>query len=214
LAVIAVACGSPGELDESRFPEPGQTGYADDPAKLGRAGSSGTTGVVPGGSGGTLGGGTGGSGTGGSGTGGSGTGGTGPSGSGAGGTITAGGTGPNPGGTAGQGGSPVSGDCPDDILVLLNRPGAQGGCAGNGCHVPGGQQPDLTSPGVEDRLLNVVSNCQGMPYISAGDSLIEDKIAGNPPACGSPMPLLTANALNAADEQCILDWIDEVAAGN
>ena len=62
--------------------------------------------------------------------------------------------------------------------------------------------------------MDVVSGCQGMPYVSAGDSLIESKIAGDPPACGSPMPLLAENALSAADEQCILDWIDEVAAGN
>jgi hypothetical protein len=178
LALILVACGSPGDLDDQRFPPPGQTGYADDPA-LGASGAAGT-----GGSGGGSGSGTGGS-----------------SGS---------------AGQTGQGGAGVqpSGNCPDDISVLFNRPGPQGGCQGDGCHVPGGQRPDLTSPGVEARLLNVTSSCNGRPYISADYSFMESKLVGNPPDCGGyPMPFLSPAALNAADKQCILDWIDEVAAG-
>jgi hypothetical protein len=198
LGLIVFACGSPGELDETRFPEPGQTGYADDPARLGGSGAGGR--------------GTGGSSTGGSGTGGSGTGG---SGNGTGGTGT-GGTGTGGTSGSGQGGSGAgpSTSCPDDIAVLFNRPGSEGGCEGGACHVPGGQRPDLTSPGVDARLLNVMSSCNGRPYISQNDSFLEDKLVSDAPDCGGyQMPFFMAAALNAADKQCILDWIDDVAAG-
>jgi hypothetical protein len=98
--------------------------------------------------------------------------------------------------------------------VLLNRPGTAGGCGGSGCHVPAGVPPDLTSPGVETRLLNVLSSCNQRPYIGAADSFLEEKLVGTPPACGGlPMPFGTPNALSAADEQCIIAWIDEVAGG-
>jgi hypothetical protein len=186
LGLIIVACGSPGDLDDSQFPAPGQTGYADDPARLGGAGTGGSG--VGGGSGGT-------------------------STVGTGGTSARGGTGGSAG--VGQGGSGVEpAACPDDISELFNRPGTQGGCDGGGCHVAGGQRPDLTSPGVEARLLNVASTCNGRPYISAADSFLEEKLVSAQPDCGGfPMPFSTPAALNAADEQCILDWIDEVAAG-
>jgi hypothetical protein len=182
LGLIFVACGSPGDLDASRFPPPGQTGYADDPAGVGGAaagvtGSSGSSGSL-GGSGG------------------------------------AGGRGV--GGPAGQGGSGTQpgGSCPDDISDLFNRPGSEGGCEASGCHVFGGQRPDLTSPDVAARLLNVMSSCNGRPYISASDSFLEDKLVNRSPDCGGQqMPFFMANALNAADKQCILAWIDEVAAG-
>jgi hypothetical protein len=59
-----------------------------------------------------------------------------------------------------------------------------------------------------------MSTCNGRAYISASDSFLENKLVGTPPDCGGyPMPFLTPAALNAADKQCILDWIDEVAAG-
>jgi hypothetical protein len=212
LGLMLLACGSPGDLDPTRFPPPGQTGYADDPAGMGGAGGvsggSGGAGLSPGGSGasgnGTTGGsaGSGGAGSGAAGSGGLSTGGTASGSAGA--------------GAVGQGGSGTSpaGGCPDNISELLNRPGAQGGCEGSGCHVSGGQRPDLTSPGVEARLLNVMSTCQGRPYISATDSFLEEKLVESSPDCGGQqMPFFMANALNAEDKQCILDWIDEVAAG-
>jgi hypothetical protein len=89
----------------------------------------------------------------------------------------------------------------------------EGGCAGAGCHVTGGTPPDLTSPGVDARVLNVISNCNGRPYVGASDSVIEDKITGNPPECGSPMPLFAETRLSAEDEACILQWIDEISGG-
>lgn len=223
LGLIAFACGSPGELDESRFPELGDTGYPD---RVGAAGAG--TGGPLGGSGGGS---TGGSSTGGSSTGGSA--GLGGSGTGIGGMTPGGGTGGSQGvagaagqsgsagqsggagqaGSTGQGGTGVEPGCPSDILVLLNRPGPMGGCAGGGCHVPGGTPPDLTSPGIEARVLNVASTCQNLPYVGAEGSFIEDKITGAPPTCGAPMPLFAANMLNAADEACIIQWIDDLASG-
>jgi hypothetical protein len=201
LVSFVFACGSPGELDEARFPAPGDTGYPENRAGGGGmpAGSAGSSGLPLGGTGGS---GTGGSGTGGSGTGGSGTGGS----------VAAGGS----AGSTGQGGTASTGSCPDDIAVLFNRPGSEGGCQGTGCHVPGpdGQRPDLTSPDVASRLLNVMSSCNGRPYIGATDSFLENKLVGNPPDCGGyPMPFFMTAALSAADKQCMLEWIDEVAAG-
>jgi hypothetical protein len=189
-ALLALSCGSPGELDRSQFPSIEDTGYA---AVGGAGGVMGTSGA---------GGGVGTGGTGLGGAAGTGTGGTGAAG-GAAGSV----------GTGGSGAQP-SGNCPDDILVLFNRPGNAGGCAGAGCHIPNNTPPDLTSPGVETRLLNVLSSCNQRPYIGAADSFLEEKLVGTPPACGGlQMPFGMANALSAADEQCIIAWIDEVAAG-
>ncbi len=192
-ALIGLSCGSPGELDRSQFPSPEETGYADMGGAGGApVGAGGSGSVLPlGGSGGTGAGGAGGTGS------------TGVGG-------VAGSAGQGAGGTGAQ----PSGNCPDDILVLFNRPGPQGGCAGPGCHIPNGTPPDLTSPGVETRLLNVTSTCNQRPYIGAADSFLEEKLVGSPPACGGlPMPFGTPAALSAEDEQCIIGWIDEVAAG-
>ncbi len=201
LALLASACGAPGTIDETTFPPLGETGYGDSTAGVGgingTAGVSGTGGAGP-------------SGTGGAGV--SGTGGNVPLGSG--GTANTAGSGGSPG-TGGQagGGDGPAGDCPDDIAVLFNRPGSEGGCDGAGCHAPTGLRPDLTSPGVEARLLNIASSCRSRPYISATDSFLANKLVGAPPDCGGyPMPFSTPSALNAADKQCILNWIDEVAA--
>jgi hypothetical protein len=128
-------------------------------------------------------------------------------------------------GAAGSGGMMTAGGCPTDITVLFNRPAAQGGCTqGGGCHEASSAiKPDLVSPGVASRLLNVASTCQrtlsgasvqGRPYISATDSFLEEKLTmGMEPACGFPMPLLMDYALNATDRACIMTWIDSVVAG-
>lgn len=153
--------------------------------------------------------------TGGTNTGGT-TGGTGTTGNGAGGTGTPaqGGTGNAQGGTGNaQGGTASAGGCPTDITELFNRPGNQGGCADPGCHVPGGTPPDLVSPGVVDRLLNVSSMCNSRPFVGAGDSFLAEKVTTRDPECGSEMPLFQGQALSAQDEQCIVDWIDQVGGG-
>lgn len=213
LGLIAFGCGSPGDLDRSQFPELDSTGYPD---RVGAAGAGGTLGGPGGsGSGGSNSGGTAGAG---------GTGGITPSG-GTGGAIGASGTagqsgssgqaGSGQAGTAGQGGTGSEpGGCPDDITVLTNRPAMEGGCAGGGCHVPQGTPPDLVSPGVEARVREVMASgaCSGRPYVGASDSVIEEKLTVADP-CGEPMPLFAAARLSAEDKACILEWIDEVAAG-
>jgi hypothetical protein len=182
-ALVLISCGSPAELDENDFPSINEAGYN----STGSGGSG--TNVVSGGAGsGSLG---------------------------------------NAGsmGSAGASGMMAGGGCPSDITVLFARPIAQGGCTqGGGCPEASSQiKPDLVSPGVVSRLLNVPSMCSrtsnGMsvaprPYIGATDSFLEEKIAGSPDAsCGYAMPFFMENALSAADEQCIIDWIDQVAAG-
>jgi hypothetical protein len=118
----------------------------------------------------------------------------------------------------------TAGGCPSDITVLFARPIAQGGCTqGGGCHEASSAiKPDLVSPGVATRLLNVPSSCSRSasgasvaprPYIGAADSFLEEKIGSDQPGCGSLMPFFMDYALSAADEQCILNWIDQVAAG-
>lgn len=216
LGLIAFGCGSPGDLDRSLFPELEATGYG---GQSGIAGAA-AGGMFGGGGSGPGGAGVGGAGLGGAGVGGAGLGGSAPVGA-AGGSV--GGTGPGAGGqasggqggsgTSGAGGTEATGSCPDDITVLLDRPGSEGGCAGAGCHVSGGTPPDLTSPGVEARVFGIVSNCNGRPYVSADDSIIENKITATPPDCGSAMPLFNVNALNAEDKACIIEWIDELGAG-
>jgi hypothetical protein len=214
-ALLIVACGSPQGIDEDEFPDQyaGQAspsgGSGANPPPVASAGGTGAGGTGSSGSGGT--GGSGGSGApanGGSGGGGSGGSGNAPG---------SGGTGGGNLGTGGTGGGqqpPPAGNCPDDMTVLFSRSSAQGGCGDGGCHTPGGTAPDLVSPNVEMRLLNVASSCQSRPLIGANDSFLAEKIEDASPACGGfQMPFLATQNLSAADRQCILDWIDEVGGG-
>lgn len=210
--VALAACGSPSPLDEEAFPSIDQTGYTTasntgGSAAVATAGSSGVTGPSAG-AGGSAGSGTA-----------TGTGGSAP----AGGSAGSAGSGEASGGMGTTAGSGAGGGCPDDITTLFARPSAQGGCTnGGGCHEPGSPvKPDLVSPGVEARLLNVSSSCsktstgasvQPRPYIGGDDSFLEEKIVGKP-GCGSPMPFFAEAALSAADEQCIVDWIAQVSEG-
>jgi hypothetical protein len=214
IGILALAaCGSPSPLDEDAFPAIDQTGYATASSTGGTAptavaGSSGATGSSSGAGGGAGSGTTGGAGglapAGGS------------SGSSAGSDTASGGMGTTAGSGAGSA-------CPDDITILFARPSAQGGCTnGGGCHEPGSPvKPDLVSPNIEARLLNIASSCsktstgasvQPRPYIGSDDSFLEEKIAGTP-GCGSGMPFFAEAALSAADEQCIIDWIEQVTEG-
>jgi hypothetical protein len=215
LFVSGLACGAPAELDQSLFPSPNETGYADAP--IGGSSGIGVGGQSPAAQGGRS------SATGGSGNasqGGSMQVGTGGAGMSLGGSSSAMGGGSQSGGTGGQaqsgagGSGNAQGGCPDDITLLFKRPGSAGGCEGGGCHQPGGSRPDLVSPNVEDRLLNVASSCKSRPYIGSDDSFLAEKISVAGPDCGgASMPFLTPQALSSEDEQCILDWIEEVASG-
>lgn len=125
-------------------------------------------------------------------------------------------------GSGSGGGATASGACPSDVTTLFNRNISQGGCTqAGGCHeATSPTKPDLVSPNVVSRLLNVASTCSktsaGMvvparPYIGATDSFLEEKIAGSPNAdCGFSMPFLMPTALKAADKKCIVDWIHQV----
>jgi len=220
----AVSCGAPAELDEGSFPSLEEAGYTDSPAGAGAqplGGNNAGNGAAPP-AGGATGGGQATSPTpaanGASGTGTPAAGGAAPAGGGA--APAGGGAAPAGGGAApaAGGGAPVAsgggaGGCPDDITLLFNRPITEGGCNGSMCHVPGATAPDLVSPGVETRLLNVTSQCNGRPYIGADDSYLADKIAGSPPECGLAMPFFMPQALSQADEDCILSWIEEVSGG-
>jgi hypothetical protein len=204
----ALSCGAPAELDESQFPELAATGYTDG------EGSGGASAVLPPGGASANGAGSGTSLAGGM---------TGASAMGGGANVPSGTGGvamPNgASGTSGtSGGAPSAGSgggCPDDITVLFNRPIQQGGCAGGGCHVPGDTRPDLVSPNPEERLLNVQSQCMGMPYIGASveDSLLAAKITTPPDGCGLAMPFFMPQALSAEDEACILEWVTEISGG-
>ncbi len=217
-----MACGAPAELDDSRFPLPDEAGYADLEGPLTGAAGASSLPSAPAGGGVSA---------------------PPANAPGAGGSAAApappvaaaGGTGaatppPGAGGTpaaagsanvgAGTGGASMAaggtgaaaGGCPDDITVLFDRPIEQGGCNGAACHIPGATAPDLVSPNIESRLVGVTSQCEQRPYIGPGDSFLAEKIAGNP-ACGLAMPFFMPQALSAADEACILDWIDEVSGG-
>jgi hypothetical protein len=220
-ALLIVSCGSPQGLEEDQFPDQydqaatASGGTSGAPVgNAGRGGSGGSANL-----GGTSGnGGAGGSS--GSGATNGGSGGTGSSGSaGSGNASGAGGSGSGQAGTSGTGGSggaqqQPAGNCPDDITLLFNRPSAQGGCADGGCHVANGFPPDLVSPNVEMRLLNVASNCQSRPYIGAADSFLLEKLEDSTPGCGgAQMPFLAVQNLSAADRQCIANWIDDVGGG-
>jgi hypothetical protein len=197
LFALHLACGAPAELDKDLFPPPSETGYIDN--QIGAAGSTG--GNANGGS--------------------SGAGGTTAAGAGGGSGGASSNVPPANGGTnstspAGGASGSSGGGCPADVTTLFNRPASQGGCADKGCHVAsGGIAPDLVSPGVLQRLLNVPSTCQGRPYIGADadDSFLANKIAAEPTACGASMPFFQQASLSDADEQCILDWIDQVGGG-
>jgi len=206
-ALCLAACGSPAGLDEEAFPTLDQTGYVS---------AGGTTQVVSGGQGGSSG----------AALSAGGSAGASVSSNTGGGAQASAGSGSN-GGSGTTGGSMMgSSGCPSDVTTLFARPIAQGGCTsgqGGGCHEAGSQKPDLVSPNVAMRLLNVASTCKktssGMtvaprPYIGAMDSFLEEKIAGTPDqSCGLSMPFFMPDALSPADEQCIIQWIDQVAGG-
>jgi hypothetical protein len=117
-------------------------------------------------------------------------------------------------GTAGSGAT-ASGGCPDDIPSLFQRDVSKGGCTqSGGCHESSGQNPDLVSANVQARLLNVASGCNMRPYIGKTDSFLEEKLTDSSPGCGTQMPFLMPQALNASDKKCIVDWIHGLQASD
>ncbi len=70
---------------------------------------------------------------------------------------------------------------------------------------------DLVTAGAKARLLNVPSRaCNAKPLIVAEPAVgghFFDKLAGAVPGCGNQMPFGGINPLNAAEVQCLKDWI-------
>ena len=70
---------------------------------------------------------------------------------------------------------------------------------------------DLVTAGAKARLLNIPSRaCNSKPLIIAEPDVgghFFDKLAGAVPGCGNQMPFGAINPLNAAEVQCLKDWI-------
>jgi polyvinyl alcohol dehydrogenase (cytochrome) len=100
----------------------------------------------------------------------------------------------------------------DDIFVT------KGGCNTTSCH--GGNQGNLNMSTRDDAYSNLVGvpasgvlcGSSGLVRVVPGDpgaSLLLDKVSGDPPACGDPMP--PANPLDAQDIERIRRWIADGA---
>jgi hypothetical protein len=74
---------------------------------------------------------------------------------------------------------------------------------GAGCHEPPSPQQglDLVTAGVGTRLLSSASHCNGLPFISASNSYLVEKVGPTPP-CGQTMPYGGA-PLSAQDLACL-----------
>jgi hypothetical protein len=86
-------------------------------------------------------------------------------------------------------------------------------CASVACHGAGAPQVDLTSAGMESRVVgkNAADSgkCAGRVLVSrsGGPSLLLEKIDDQPP-CGDQMPL--GGSLPDADRKCVTDWVSSI----
>ena len=84
-------------------------------------------------------------------------------------------------------------------------------CAGAACHSPPALQVDLTSPGVERRLVGKASPstsvCNGHVFVASDgtQSLLLQKLTA-PPPCGAAMPF-GGTPVSASDLACVRDWV-------
>jgi hypothetical protein len=112
------------------------------------------------------------------------------------------------GGAGGSG--PIAAACPAGFDVLDSIFNKKCG----GCH--GAASPsknlDLVSTGLGARLVNKVSSCKSLPFISntlnakgAAVGYFLDKLVGPVTGCGSQMPA-GAPALSATEMACMNDW--------
>lgn len=153
---------------------------------------------------------------GGSTAGGSGGGGSGGGGSGGGGVAgcagAAGASGACVGG--GGGGSPPIAAC-DAPNLVFNVPDTEGGCQGALCHM-GTFPPELHTEGVAGRLKDVAAGlCTGQTYIDSANpanSFILNKVQQAMPVCGGQMPYMPNAALTAEKMECLVEWVNSVAA--
>lgn len=112
-----------------------------------------------------------------------------------------------------------------DALALFRRPATRAGCVDaqfGGCHEAGptGEFPDLESPGVINRLLDVPARCDDVPGLillpsggSLEDSFFANKLTSDFVCGDEQMPAAPSPALPSAELQCILNWLQQVAGG-
>lgn len=137
-------------------------------------------------------------------------------------------SGSDSGGSAAEMGNWPDG-CSEDPVALMRKPFEQGGCqdpVNGGCHESGddGEHPDLESPGVLGRLLNVNAECDeqpGLVLIAEGEGLegsfMANMLSPEDFLCGEePMPAFPAdpNSPEArATRVCLESWITLVSGG-
>jgi hypothetical protein len=131
-------------------------------------------------------------------------------------SVAGGGTTGGAGTTGAAGAAGVVCDAPATIFAI---DGDQG-CAGAICHIAANATmypPDLVSPGVAERLKDVVSTtagCNGRKYIDSTNieaSIMLTKLV-NPPSCGAAAMPFAKPALLPQDKiDCIRSWITSVA---
>jgi hypothetical protein len=109
----------------------------------------------------------------------------------------------------------ADGGAPDPACHDVPRTIVANSCIGGICHDsvgPPAGMLDLMQPCVADRLVNVVSECQGELLIDPQQpsaSFLLDKIESDHPACGESMPF--TGHLPVAQQHCIDAWVHSIA---
>jgi hypothetical protein len=98
---------------------------------------------------------------------------------------------------------------------VFNLPDSEGGCQGAACHnnvFP----PELHTAGVATRLKDVAATlCTGQLYIDSANpanSFILNKVQQAMPTCGGQMPYMPNPALTAEKMECLVEWVNSIAA--
>jgi hypothetical protein len=107
------------------------------------------------------------------------------------------------------------GDVCDAPTLVFNLPDSEGGCQGAACHnnvFP----PELHTAGVATRLKDVAATlCTGQLYIDSANpanSFILNKVQQAMPTCGGQMPYMPNPALTAEKMECLVEWVNSIAA--
>lgn len=121
------------------------------------------------------------------------------------------------GGGAATGGGSGMGECSDADLAAMPQFFASS-CGTTACHDKSAGSPseatlDLVAPGVEARVKDVASPCEGKKYVDSANpeqSYLLEKLTHDDPTCGTRMP--PGPALPAARLACVRAWVEQVAA--
>lgn len=84
-----------------------------------------------------------------------------------------------------------------EILPILET-----NCAKSGCHVPGGQTPDLTTP-------NAYNDLTGLGYVSPSDSMAPSQSILYQKLTAGSKPMPPSGKLSAYNLNLILTWIKQ-----